>query len=521
MCGIAGAWLGRIAGDGDDEQIGKMIDQVLHRGPDGVSVMHSGHAVLASARLAIVDVIGGQQPFTNETGDIHVVYNGEIYNHRTLRDEIQQRGHRLRSACDGEVISHLYEEFGIDCLGKLDGQFAIAIADDRNEALYLARDRMGICPLHWVQTPEGLYFCSEIKGLRAVGVVPGQVEPRAILQLAYFGAVCAPLTAFAGVQQMRPAHYLAVRNGAAPQLRRYWTLDFPLQGEYAAMGEKQAAEGLRRRLEAAVSSHMQGEFHAACCLSGGIDSAIIAALLARHCGREEHVVGFCASSDSKKMDEGDAAAETAVRLGIELRRVAITEANIAEAFKRLIWHAEVPVISTEAAALLLLSEHIRNYSKIVLTGEGADEAFGGYLAFRQFKVLGGLSNPGLEFIRRFIRPMLQHHYGSECLLPSESRLDAVRETFGCFPAQAYEWEFYRAAITPVLSPIYRELGAGEAQWEGFAFEREAIAGRHWLNRALYVGYQVMLPNYLLGAHGDRVFAANSLEGRYPFLDREV
>ncbi|UUZ48665.1 polyprenyl synthetase family protein [Massilia sp. B-10] len=277
---------------------------------------------------------------------------------------------------------------------------------------------------------------------------------------------------------------------------------------------------MQGRIEAAIRTHVQGEFPATCFLSGGIDSAIIGALLKRHAGGKP-VDAFCATSEHSKIDEGSAARATAAALGLRFHPVQITEADISAVFPKLIWHAEVPTISTEAGALFLLSGQVRQRSKVVLTGEGADEAFGGYLALRQSKLLGPLTAPGLSMLRAAVRPLLMRHYGSDCLLPGDARIDSVRDHLGCFPAQAYEWEFYRAATMPVLAPMYRRMLEQDCQWDGFAFDREAVRGRHWLNRSLYVGYQVMLPNYLLGAHGDRLFAANSIEGRYPFLDRAV
>lgn len=520
MCGIAGALYRRPVTSLDLDQVARMGREIAYRGPDAHAVVQAGPCVLASVRLSIVDVKHGAQPYSNESGRIRVVFNGEIYNHQTLRAGLIQRGYRLRSHSDGEVIAHLYEEYGDACIAMLDGQFAIAIADAGNGTLLLARDRSGICPLHWIETADAVYFCSEIKGLLAIGAAPRVAEPLALLQMAYFGTVCAPLTAFRGVQALAPAHCLRISGAATGVPQAYWTLQFPREGDQPAFSERAASEGLQGRIEAAIRTHVQGEFPATCFLSGGIDSAIIGALLKRHAGGKP-VDAFCATSEHRKIDEGSAARATAAALGLRFHPVQITEADISAVFPKLIWHAEVPTISTEAGALFLLSGQVRQRSKVVLTGEGADEAFGGYLALRQSKLLGPLTAPGLSMLRAAVRPLLMRHYGSDCLLPGDARIDSVRDHLGCFPAQAYEWEFYRAATMPVLAPMYRRMLEQDCQWDGFAFDREAVRGRHWLNRSLYVGYQVMLPNYLLGAHGDRLFAANSIEGRYPFLDRAV
>lgn len=521
MCGIAGLLSSGQTHEGHAAEVRRMLGALAHRGPDGQACVATDRMVLGSARLAIVDVAGADQPLANEARDLLVVFNGEIYNHRSLARCLRQRGHVLRTSGDGEVIAHLYEEYGTGAFDLLDGQFAIAIADRRRGRLVLARDRMGICPLFWTRTPHGLYFCSEVKGLQAAGVANQGVEPGAMLQMGYFGTVCAPLTPFAGVFQLRPAHWMALqdpRESPAPQ--RYWRLDFARRGEHPPIDDAQAAEGVAQRLERAVDTHVQGEFEATCFLSGGIDSAVIGALLARRCAPRP-VTAFCASSDERRIDEGDAASQTAQQLGLQLHRVRIDEAAIGGAFERLVWHAETPTLSTEAAALMLLAGQVRAHSKLVLTGEGADEAFGGYLAFKQFKFLGGLAAPGLGAVRGLVRPLLQRHFGTDCLLPPEPRLALLRAHFGGLPAQAYEWEFYRSVLSPLFSSDYRALAAQDGLWQQFPFDREAVQDRSGMDRSLYVAYQVMLPNYLLGPHGDRIFAANSVEGRYPFLAREV
>lgn len=521
MCGIAGAWYRRPVNANDVEQVSAMARAVAYRGPDAHGVAQAGACVLASVRLSIVDVAHGAQPYSNRDGRIRVVFNGEIYNHADLRATLNARGYQLHSHADGEVIAHLYEEYGAAAIGMLDGQFAIAIADAADGSLLLARDRTGICPLHWAANQYGVFFCSEIKGLLAIGAASRSANPLALVQMAYFGTVCAPMTAFQGVQALPPAHLMRISENDHGVPQRYWQLAFPRAHEQPPIGEQEACDGVQQRMEAAVASHMQGEFPATCFLSGGIDSAVIGALLSRHAYSANSVRAFCATSDHKKIDEGSAARVTADALGLRFEPVRFTEADISSIFPKLVWHAEVPAISTEAAALFTLAGEVRKHSKVVLTGEGADEAYGGYLALRQSKLLGPLAGPGLSMLRAAVRPLLVRHYGTDCLLPGDIRIDSVREQLGCFPAQAYEWEFYRAACMPVLAPMYRQMLAQDCQWEGFSFDQDAVRGRHWLNRSLYVGYQVMLPNYLLGPHGDRLFAANSVEGRYPFLDRSV
>lgn len=518
MCGIAGALFRRPTTAADSAVVAAMADAIAHRGPDAFAIECSGRAVLASRRLSIVDVAHGGQPFTGCRGDVKVVYNGEIYNYKALRAELSAAGHGFRSDSDGEVIAHLYEAFGDAFVSRLEGQFAIALWDAAVGRLILARDRFGICPLHWAETEDAVYFCSEAKGFFHAGILAPDASPDALAQLFYFGTICAPATAFRGVNALQQAHSMDVTLTRTNSSRAYWTLDFPRIADQPRPHPDAAGRRVAELFAQAVASQTLGEFPATCLLSAGIDSAMVAAAA----GREQPGLrAFCATSAQPRFDEGAQARATAETLGLQFHPVEVGDERIAEVFPRLIYHAESPVLSTEAAALLCVAERIRDHSKIVLTGEGADEAFAGYLAFRQYKAIGWLTRRGLGALRAWARPLLRRHYGNDCLLPGEPRLDAVRSRIGFVPAQAYEWEFYRTALLPVLSEEYAAQVDGDAPLQAFSLPTEATEGRHWLHRSLLVGQQVMLPNYLLGPHGDRVLAANSIEGRYPFLDRAL
>ena len=242
MCGIAGLHRSGPIQAGDADRVARMLGTLAHRGPDAQAVRTAGHSVLGSARLAIVDVAHGTQPFANEDGSVQVVYNGEIYNHAALRRDLLARGHRLLTRSDGEVIAHLYEEFGEDALQRLDGQFAIALVDCRRHQLLLARDALGICPLHWAEHDGMLAFASEVKGLAAGLALALRPEPDALLQMAYFGTVCAPLSAFAGIQQLEPATWMRVDDDGRRASRRWWQLQFPTQSDQQDISDSEAAD---------------------------------------------------------------------------------------------------------------------------------------------------------------------------------------------------------------------------------------------------------------------------------------
>jgi asparagine synthase (glutamine-hydrolysing) len=517
VCGIVGsvAPAGGLA-PGVGVRIDAAAAVLRHRGPDELGRYSDGYAALCCDRLAIIDVARGQQPVTNETGSVVAVLNGEIFNHRRLRDALRASGHRFRSACDSEVLVHLYEERGAALVDELDGQFAFAIWDVPARRLLLARDRMGICPLHYHVAGGTLSFASEAKALFAARLVEPRLDEVGFAQAALMNAVVAPRPLFAGVAQLGPAHRLHFdRDGL--RIERYWDLRFPRPDERPQRTPAAWAGELSERMRAAVASSLESDVPVGTFLSGGIDSGIVTTLAARVAGAP--LPAYSIASSHRRFDERSGAERVSRAVGAPLHTVLADEMLVARSFPALIWHAESPVLSTEAAALLALAQRARRDVKVVLTGEGADEAFAGYANFKQHLVLRPLIERGPARLRRALRPLARRLFGDDFLVPAEHRLDEVHDALGFIPAQLYEHEFYRGVAPLVFEPARARAVLGRPLWADLGIAKEPLAGLHWLDQSLYIGYRVMLPGYLLGAHGDRALMASSIEGRYPFLDR--
>src|SRR6266566_2634795 len=291
MCGIAGFAGWSLDTDHARRTVRAMCDAIIHRGPDGSGYFVAPEVALGMRRLAIIDVAGGQQPIGNEDGSIQVVFNGEIYNHHELRDALRARGHRFRTRCDTETIVHLYEEHGDDFVVHLRGMFAIALWDERRKRLVLARDRVGIKPLSYWVTPDGIAFCSELRSLLTLPRFPRRLDQRAIAAFLSLGYVPDPLSAFAGVAKLPPGHILTWSADRGAAVRRYWT---PVSAERAPESEDDATEHLRELLGQAVTSHLESEVPLGAFLSGGLDSSTVVALMAGDRSRPPHTfaIGF-------------------------------------------------------------------------------------------------------------------------------------------------------------------------------------------------------------------------------------
>ena len=519
MCGIAG-----IASPNHDlnqlavESVVRMAAQLRHRGPDGSGVFAGARAVLACERLAIVDPEHGNQPVFDESRQVSVVFNGEIYNHLDLRQELLNRGHTFRSCCDSEVLVHLYEEAGPEMLKRLEGQFAFALWDANKRCLLLARDRFGICPLFYLEKDDGIVFASEIKAILATGFCRPELDESALAEVICLGTSVAPRTMFRSIRALPPAHLLMV-DPHGRSTRRYWELDIPRQHDRSVLPTSTYIAGLTERIDTAVRRTIAVDVPVGTFLSGGLDSSLIASAAAQ--AAKTPFPAFSIGSRHRVFDESQAAARAANHVGASLETIIGDEELIAQNFEKLIQSAETPVLSTEAAALMALSARAQAKVKVILTGEGADEAFGGYLCFRQHRVIGLLNGHPRSFGRNLVRWAAEAFYGSDYLLPSAERCEEIRTAVGSFPAQAYEFEFCRAIGSRVLHDEHWRKVEAYPLWQSLPIKREAIAGRHWFDQSLYLGYQIMLPNYLLGPHGDRAMMANSVEGRYPFLDREL
>jgi len=522
MCGIIGSldWSGRRPPD--IAQLCRMLAIIRHRGPDEFGLYVDSQVGIGCARLSIVDLATGQQPIPNEDGTLWIVFNGEIYNHVELRAELERAGHRFTTRSDTEVILHCYEEFGPACLHQFNGQFAIAIWDTQRRELFLARDRLGVRPLFYALLPDGLLFGSEIKALLLDPRVEAQLDPYALAQAFTFWAPLSPRTAFAGIRELPPGHSMLVRDGQV-FISRYWGLTFPEAGQETVLDLDEMAIQLRELLSDATRLRLRADVPVGSYLSGGLDSTFIAALIRQYI--PDTLCTFSIAFEDPAFDERVYQELATHFLGTSHRRTECTTAEVGTIFPAVVWHAEAPLLRTSPAPMYLLSRLVRQSNiKVVLTGEGADEFLGGYNIFKEARV------------RRFWaedpqspwRPLLLRR-----LYPYVADLSRTGGYLGAFfgedlaqvsqPGYSHQIRWRNTQrLQRFFSPA---LGAMVAGYDPVGEFLDGFNGvfRRWspLAQAQALEVASFMSPYLLSSQGDRMMMANSVEGRFPFLDHRV
>lgn len=522
MCGLAGIYNLQNVAPPRREELERMIRAIRHRGPDGNGFQTLPRAGLAHARLSIIDLDGGAQPIFNEDRTISVVFNGEIFNYRELRRDLERHGHRFYTHSDTEVIVHLYETYGDDFVHELNGQFAIALWDDRQQRLVLARDRVGIRPLFYSTQNGRLLFASEIKSLFALPEVPRRLAPQALSQVFTFWSVQPPATIFEDIQSLPPGSILTA-EGERVHVRRYWDWTFPDRFDCERSPESYAEE-LRALLIDAVRLQLRADVPVGAYLSGGLDSSVVTSLIKHY--TDTPLRTFSIGFDEAEFDEGEYQNELVAYLGTAHSAVRCGNDDIGRSFPRALWHAETPLVRTAPTPLLLLSGHVRAQGyKVVLTGEGADEVFAGYDLFKEAKIRRFWArDPGSR-----LRPLaLKRLY--PYLKNSPTAGGAYTELF-------FKQGMERAA-EPYFAHIPRwsttqrarqflsdDMRAASRDWDPYgaiaAGLPASINAWHPLNRDQYVEAHTLMSSYLLCSQGDRVASANAVEARFPFLDHRI
>ncbi len=524
VCGIAGLYDPKGERAAERETLAAMIGAVHHRGPDETGVRADGPVGLAHARLSIVDLACGQQPMSNEDGSIWVVFNGEIFNHVELRPALEAAGHRFRTRSDTEVIVHAYEEHGLDFLHHFNGQFALALWDGKRKRLVLARDRVGVRPLFYAWHEGRLHFASETKALFAAPGLRPRLDPRGLAEAFCLWAPLDPTTAFEGVRSLPPGHLMYVDAGGAETVRRWWDLRFPSEVEEDPRPPEQFAEELRALLVDAVRLRLRADVPVGAYLSGGLDSSILTAMVKRY--TDTPLRTFSVGFEDAEFDEGPYQRALIAHLGTDHTAVRCTKEEIGRAFPRAIWHTEAPLLRTAPVPLMLLARHVHEAGyKVVLTGEGADEMFGGYDLFKEAKLRRFFArHPGSRGPAALLGKLYPYLPSSPVAAPAYAEaffkqgLDKVGEPFfGHLPRWSTTrrlWRFFSADVQGALrgfapeEELRRQLPAQLAHVPAFC-------------RDQYVEVRTLLSGYLLSAQGDRVAMAHAVEGRFPFLDPRV
>ncbi|MFL6661584.1 MAG: asparagine synthase (glutamine-hydrolyzing) [Rhizobacter sp.] len=523
MCGIAGLYSLAHAAPPRAAQLDAMVAAMHHRGPDGRGVRVDGPIGLGHARLSIIDLEGGAQPLHNEDRTHWVVFNGEIFNYVELREQLLRQGHHFHTRSDTEVLVHLYEQHGDRFVDHLNGQFAIALWDGRRRRLVLARDRVGIRPLFYTWAGGRLAFASEVKALFTLPEVPRRLDAGALASTFSYWSALPPASLFEGISVVPPGHLMTV-EGDRVEVRRYW--DWPYTGAATAGGrsEDHCAEELRALLIDAVRLQLRADVPVGAYLSGGLDSSIITTIIRRH--SDTPLRTFSLTFDDAEFDESAHQQALVRHLCTDHSSIEATRAAIGAAFPRTVWHAEAPVVRTAPTPMLLLADSVRHAGyKVVLTGEGADEAFGGYDLFKEAK------------IRRFVARAPGSRWRS--LL-----LGRLYPYLAHSPAagQAFTRQFFASGLEQVDQPGFAHMTRLATTRRMFQFFRpewrerllawdpqQALAAMlpgdfmRWapMERDQYVEAHTLMSGYLLSSQGDRMAMAASIEARYPFLDHRV
>ncbi|HUS64313.1 MAG TPA: asparagine synthase (glutamine-hydrolyzing) [Kofleriaceae bacterium] len=524
MCGITGILAQPGGAPPTRDELAAMVGTIEHRGPDEDGYLVDGPIGLGHARLSIIDLSGGRQPIGNEDGSVQVIFNGEIFNYIELRDELTARGHTFRTQSDTEVLVHGYEEWGLDFLQRLNGQWAIALWDSRARRLVLARDRVGILPLYYTRAAGRLVFASEVKALFALPGVERRIDPLGLGQVLTYWSALPPQTIFAGVSQLPPGHLL-VAEGDRVETRRWWDWSFPREdAPRPTTSLRDRAATLRELLVDAVRLRLRADVPVGAYLSGGLDSSIIALLIDRY--TDTPLRTFSLVFDDAEFDESRYQRMLAARLRSEHSEIRVSRADIGNAFPRTVWHGETAILRTAPTPLLLLSGLVRQHGfKVVLTGEGADEAFGGYDLFREATVRrfwarqpGSKQRPRLlERLYPYLpqSPVRSQAYAEEFFRQGREHLAAP--FFGHVPRWTTTQRTWR-----FLSPDVRAQLAGfDAHGAIAATLPPEIGSWDPLCRDQYIEAHTLLSGYLLAAQGDRVSMASSIEARFPYLDHRV
>ena len=509
MCGIAGV-VSAAAGERIEPNfVHRMCQAIVHRGPDDEGIYVKDGTGLGMRRLSIIDVAGGHQPVFNEDRSVWVVYNGEIYNFPELREELLGRGHKFYTHTDTEVIVHLYEEMGADCVKKLRGMFAFALCDERNKKLLLARDRLGKKPLHYALQGERLLFASEIKSILTVAPELAAVNNQALLQYLYFGYIPDPITAFSAIHKLPPGHLLEFVDGKI-HVRQYW--DLPEYGTHPPRSEEECLEEMEHRLAEAVKIRLISDVPLGALLSGGTDSSVIVALMAR--ASSKPVKTFSIGFRDEDFNEAPHARVVAERFGADHHEL-IVEPNVLETVEALTSSLEEPFGDSSMLPTYYVSCLARKHVTVALSGDGGDEVFAGYGRYgihMRRRVFERIPEGARRFYRDRVYPRLPSRMRGKKFSYNVSLPWRERYVDGISFVPSFERDM------PLLSDEFRELlGDGDEPQRVMYRYFEQAPAKDPVSQMLYVDTKTYMAADIL-TKVDRMSMATSLEVRVPILD---
>ncbi|MBN1386914.1 MAG: asparagine synthase (glutamine-hydrolyzing) [Bacteroidales bacterium] len=520
MCGIAGI-IDFQNNSNSIDTVRSMLQSISYRGPDECGIYHSASATMGNVRLSIIDLVSGQQPLSDLTDRYWIIFNGEIFNFKELRQELEEDGSKLRTQSDTEVLVQLYARYGKQCLSKLNGQFAFAIWDKNKQELFIARDRVGIRPLFYNITNGVFSFASEIKSLFQQKSIARALLPESLSQVYTFWTTITPNTAFKNINELSPGHYLIYsRKGLS--IEKYWDLNF--NDRYGNLTFNDAIEQFNELLSSAVRLRLRADVEVAAYLSGGIDSSATVRYIKEI---EPGVLNtFSIGFEDKVFDESKYQKEAVKYLKTNHKSIYCSSSDIAKYFPKVVWHSEIPVTRTAPTPMMILSKLVRdNNIKVVITGEGSDEMLAGYNIFREAKIRRfWASQPGSQ-----LRPLLLKKLYPDIPHLRNASTNILKMFFGYklddtdnpFYSHLLRWNNSNHIKKHFSSSLKDDL----AEYSPF----DALSGRlpsgfdSWdpLAKSQWLETTIFMSGYLLSSQGDRMAMANSVEGRYPFLDYRI
>lgn len=518
MCGICGIINTKTDSFPDVHLLKRMMGRISHRGPDSSGYYRDKHVGLGHTRLSIIDHETGAQPISNEDDSVWIVFNGEIFNYIELSVELKKKGHTFKTKSDTEVIIHAYEEWGTACFERFNGQWAIALWDIRKEQVIFSRDRHGIRPLYYTCLHNRILFASEIKSLFADSAVERSLDPAGFGEIFTFWGPVAPRTVFKDIQELEPGNFAIIHKGQI-KCQPYWSINFRSTDQPS--NEKENADSLRDHLiNSSKLRFTRSDVPVGAYLSGGIDSSITSSIVTNF--TDAPLKTFSIRFKDSEFDEGPFQKDMINRLNSDHRDVGISYKDIGEVFPEVIWHTERPLLRTAPAPLYLLSKLVRESGyKVVVTGEGADEVLAGYDIFREEKVRQFLyRNPQSKKRQDILLRLYPWMERSPGQVPAFARaffgksLDPSDPGFSHTP----RWDS-TAALKLILAPDFKNEVSKHNVVQEF-LDRMPSRHKEWdsLCRSQWLEMKSLLSGYILSAQGDRMLMANSIEGRFPFLD---
>jgi asparagine synthase (glutamine-hydrolysing) len=518
MCGIAGI----IGHPPSAQRILAMTSALQHRGPDEAGIYLDDSIALGHTRLSIIALSSGTQPIHNEDKSLWIVFNGEIFNYPELRTSLIAKGHRFYTETDTEVILHLYEEKGPGCLEELNGQFAFAIWNSRDRSCFLARDRVGIRPLYYTKSGPQLIFASEIKSIFMNPQVTREIDPVAMDQTFTFWSPLPGRTPFKGVKELPAGHSLLFQEGKS-SVSRYWNMPFAPKRDQVDWAPDRISEQVSHLLKEATRIRLRADVPVGTYLSGGLDSSGITALVAQNFNR--HVRTFGISFGDARYDESVYQQTMVEFLGVKHTGITISNSDIVDALPNVVWHSEKPLLRTAPVPLYLLAQQVRNKNlKVVLTGEGSDEVFGGDNIFREASIRRFWAKaPDSQKRAALITHLYPYIFNDPKLKPMLQAFFArgLDQTADPLFSHLLRWK-NTARIKNYFS---KSLKSAIESYSGLDEIRNSLPEEFhtWdhLAQAQYLEMNIFMGNYLLSSQGDRMAMGQSVEIRLPYLDHHV